>query len=54
MFSVGFCRQPAFILTPGLSSLYMFLETRKNRKISSDTLAELAETVFKNNIFEFD
>ena len=38
----------------GLSSLYRFLETRANKQISSDTLAELAEIVLKNNIFEFD
>ena len=28
----------------GLASLYKFLETRENKQISSDTLAELAET----------
>ena len=38
----------------GLASLYKFLETRKNKQISSDTLAKLAEIVLKNNIFEFD
>ena len=38
----------------GLASLYRFLETRANKQISSDTLAELAEIVLKNNIFEFD
>ena len=38
----------------GLASLYKFLETRENKQISSDTLAELAEIVLKNNIFEFD
>ena len=38
----------------GLASLYEFLENRENKKISSDTSAELAETVLKNNIFEFD
>ena len=27
----------------GLASLYKFLETRENKQISSDTLAELAE-----------
>ena len=37
----------------GLASLYKFLENRENKKISSDTLAELAETVLKK-IFEFD
>ena len=37
-----------------LASLYKFLETRENKQISSDTLAELAEIVLKNNIFEFD
>ena len=30
------------------------METRENKQISSDTLAELAEIVLKNNIFEFD
>ena len=38
----------------GLASLYKFLETSENKKISNDTLAELAEIVLKNNIFEFD
>ena len=38
----------------GLATLYKFLETRDNKQISSDTLAELAEVVLKNNIFEFD
>ena len=38
----------------GLASFYKFLETRDNKQISSDTLAELAEIVFKTNIFEFD
>ena len=31
----------------GLASLYKFLETRENKQISSDTLAELAEIVLK-------
>ena len=35
----------------GLASLYKFLETRENKQISSDTLAELAEIVLKNNIW---
>ena len=30
------------------------METRDNKKILSETLAELAEIVWKNNIFEFD
>ena len=30
------------------------MENRENKQISSDTLAELAEIVLKNNIFEFD
>ena len=38
----------------GLASLYKFLETSENKQISSDTLAELAEIVLKNNIFGFD
>ena len=38
----------------GLASLYKFLETKENKQLSSDTLAELAEIVLKNNIFEFD
>ena len=38
----------------GLASLDKFLETTENKQISSDTLAELAEIVLKNNIFEFD
>ena len=38
----------------GLASLYKFLETRENKQISSDTSAELAEIILKNNIFEFD
>ena len=38
----------------GLTSLPRFLELRDNKQISSDTLIELAETVLKNNIFEFN
>ena len=38
----------------GLASLYTFLENSENKQISSDTLAEIAEIVWKNNIFEFD
>ena len=38
----------------GLAYLYKFLETRENKKFSSNTLAELAEIVLINNIFEFD
>ena len=38
----------------GLDSLRRYLETRDNKRISSDTLTELAEVVLKNNIFEFD
>ena len=38
----------------GLAYLYNFLETRDKKKIASDTLAELAEVVLKNNILKFD
>ena len=38
----------------GLSSLRRFLELRDNKKISSDTLIELADIVLKNIFFEFD
>ena len=38
----------------GLASLYKFLETRENKQISSDILAELAKIVLKSNIFKFD
>ena len=38
----------------GLASLCKFSETRENKQISSDTLAEITEIVFKNEIFEFD
>ena len=38
----------------GLASLYKFLETRENKQISSDTLAELAEIVLKNNIWIYE
>ena len=38
----------------GLSSLREFLETRNNKQILYDTLAELAEVVLKNSIFKFD
>ena len=37
----------------GLHSVCRFLETRDNKQISSDTLAELGEVVL-NNMFEFD
>ena len=49
---------PVFTLTyhtgKVLTLSLKFLETRKNKQISSDTLPELAEIVLKNNIFEFD
>ena len=35
-------------------SLSKFLETKENKQISNYVLAELAEIVLKNNIFEFD
>ena len=35
-------------------SLSKFLETRENKQISNYVLAELAEIVLKNNVFEFD
>ena len=38
----------------GLGSLYRVLETRDNKQISSETLAELSKIALKNNIFEFD
>ena len=34
--------------------LPLSLETSENKQISHDTLADLAEIVLKNNIFEFD
>ena len=37
-----------------LAFLREILETRDNKQIPSDTLAELAEVALKNNIFEFD
>ena len=37
----------------GLVSLYKFLETRENKQISSDTLAELAEIVFEFDLKTF-
>ena len=36
------------------ASLYKSLETRENKQISIDTLAELAEIVLKNNVYEFE
>ena len=38
----------------GLTPLRKYFETRDNKQISSDTLAELAEVVLKNNVFEYD
>ena len=38
----------------GLVSLYKFLETRENKQISSDTLAELAEIVFEFDLKTFE
>ena len=38
----------------GLTSLRTFLETRDNKQILYDTLAELEKVVLKNSIFEFD
>ena len=35
----------------GLTSLFKFLESRENKQILSDTLAELVEIVLKDNIF---
>ena len=37
-----------------LTSLEKFLVTRHSKQISSDTFAELAEVVLKNNITGFD
>ena len=38
----------------GLAALQEFLETRVEKKVTTDTLVELAEIVLKNNIFQFD
>ena len=38
----------------GLASLYKFLETRENKQISNDTLAELAEIVFEFDLKTFE
>ena len=38
----------------GLAPVRKRFETRGKNQISRDTLTELAEVVFKNNIFEFD
>ena len=38
----------------GLSALQKRLELRREEKVSTSTLAELAEVVLKNNVFIFD
>ena len=38
----------------GLSALRKRLETRKEKYISTDTIIDLAEVVFRNNIFTFE
>ena len=38
----------------GMASPRKYLETRDNKQISSDTLAELAKVILKNKMLEFD
>ena len=38
----------------GLASLRKFLDSRIDKKVTTETLVELAELVLKNNIFQFD
>ena len=38
----------------GLRALYTKLEERKDKKVSSENLVDLAEFVLKNNYFEFN
>ena len=38
----------------GLSALRKRLETRKEKYVSTDTIIDLAEVVFRNNIFTFE
>ena len=52
MYVAGLCRNRLYV--DGLASLCKFWETRDIKQVSSDTLAELAEMILKNNIFEFD
>ena len=38
----------------GLASLRKFLDARAEKKVTTETLLELAEIVLKNNIFQFN
>ena len=38
----------------GLASLRKFLDARTGKKVTNETLLELAEIVLKNNIFQFN
>ena len=38
----------------GLASLRRFLNTRTEKRVTTETLVELAEIVLKNNIFQFN
>ena len=38
----------------GLASLRRFLDARTEKKVTTETLVELAEIVLKNNIFQFN
>ena len=38
----------------GLASLRRFLDTRTEKKVTTETLVEIAEIVLKNNIFQFN
>ena len=38
----------------GLASLRKFLDARTEKKVTTETLLELAEIVLKNNIFQFN
>ena len=38
----------------GLASLRRFLDVRTEKKVTTETLVELAESVLKNNIYQFN
>ena len=48
------CLYPNIPHEEGLASLRKFLHERTEKKVTTETLLELAEIVLKNNIFQFN
>ena len=52
--SLGQLPEGAIPHEEGLASLRKFLDARSEKKVTTETLLELAEIVLKNNIFQFN